>query len=384
MAWKFLDSAKPASERYRGEMKHSIDAWWAHFQNKRKNIESMLDGKTKWDLEEFMAESLQSIDESLMWEFGTELDNKYQLVITPETERYLRPLVESIIESAPKISTWSFFGYRQPHGTEETAEIVVEQTGIKLADLRFDARMDEEHLIDVRFAHVQPKSKESLADAVFMASEYLIGEEILDRWIGDMEIDAENTTDFKPLSELPNKIASLIAQTQATMPEQHLYNVRDSLAVTAFTAEPTEEDDDTTERFDMVSAQTRLKQVWQAAHSGSPFDSCRFSKHGEKFCYLKLQGLTDSAKIDSLESAINKALGEKKLGCTTGSAVGKGHGYIDLCLQDVQQAIPLLRKVCETEAKSTRGWLQFFDADWASEWVAIGGEASTPPGMIEH
>jgi hypothetical protein len=92
MTWKFLDDSKSSNKKYREEMMVLINSWWAHFQNKRKNIEAFLYGRAHMDLEDFMADSLQSIDENLMWEYGTEPGGgKYQLVITPETERHLRP-----------------------------------------------------------------------------------------------------------------------------------------------------------------------------------------------------------------------------------------------------------------------------------------------------
>jgi hypothetical protein len=367
MGWKFLDDSKSANKKYREDMMLLINSWWAHFQNKRKAIESFLDGRAQLDIEDFMTDYLQSIDENFMWEYGTEPDGRYQLVITPETERHLRPLVETIIESAPKLSNWSFYAYRQPHGLVDTAELVKDHTGVLLDAIKFAADADEDNLINIIYKYEGAKGAEALGDAVFMATEYLLGEEILDRWVGDMDFSDEATkgASLKPISELPNTIASLIEKIKKSMPDKPLATMRGSLKPQEITVEPEDELDET-ERFDMVAASTLVPKVWQAAHSGSAFDSCRFSKHNEKFCYLKLEGITTAAKLTELEGKINEVLAKESLGCTIGSARGQRNGYIDLCLTDPAKAIAALKSVPQTECR-----LKFFDADWANESISL-------------
>jgi hypothetical protein len=364
MSWKFLDDSKSANKKYREEMMQLINSWWAHFQNKRKAIEAFLDERSQLDIEDFMSDYLQSIDENLMWEFGTESGgSRYQLVITPETERHLRPLVESIIESAPKLSNWSFYPYRQPHSLADTAELVRDHTGISLDELTFHAAPDDDHLINLTFKYTGTKVQEIVGDAVFMACEYLLGEEVLDKWVGDIDFAEEKK--MQPMSDLPNTMVSLIEKIKKSMPDKPLAVVRGSLKPQEITVEPEEELDET-DRFDMLAARTLVPKVWQAAHGGNAFDSCRFSKHNEKFCYLKLEGITAAEKIAELENKINEVLTKEALGCTIGSARGQRHGYIDLCLTDPAKAIPLLKSVSQTQAH-----LRFFDADWTNESVTI-------------
>lgn len=382
MAWKFLDVAKPANKRYREEMLQSINAWWAHFQNKRKNIEAWLEGRASWDLEGFMADHLQTIDERLMWEYGIQPSGGFSLVVTPEDERHLRPLVEAIVAAAPKIATWTFHAYRQPHGWNDTVDIVKDQTGIDPGTISFKAERDEENLINLTFKASAPLSDEILGDVVFMSCEYLLGEEVLDRWIGEMNF-ADDGSNLKPMSDLANTVAAMIDETRSTMPDRQLATIRDKLDGRDFKAVP-QDDSDLTERFDMVEAHTRIPKIWQSAHSDAPFDSCRFSKNDERFCYLKFEGITDKSKLEALESQIHEALMHAGVGCTTGSAIGKQHGYVDVCLSNLDIAIAVLRETCRSAGCPTNSWLQFFDADWAAEWIAIHPDAPTPPGMIEH
>lgn len=363
MAWKFLDETKSSNKKYREEMMHLINSWWGHFQNKRKNIEAYLDGRGHLELEDFMADSLQSIEENLMWEFGTESGaGHYQLVITPETERHLRPLVETIIAAAPKLANWTFYAYRQPHGVEQTRELVNDDTGIPLDDLSFSAASDDEHLINLKFSYRGAQSKESVADAVFMATEYLLGEEILDRWIGNMDI-VDSGPELTQMPELPNTVTDLISRIQKSLPDQPLCTIRSTLKAQEITVEPHDDEEDET---DIVWARTLQPKVWQAAHGESAFDSCRFSRHNEKFCYLKLDGVTVQEKLSELENRINEALNKEALGCTLGTARGQRFGYIDLCLTDPAKAIPVLKDLAQAKSH-----LQFFDTDWSDESVAL-------------
>jgi len=379
MAWKFLDESKSSNKKYREEMMQLINSWWAHFQNKRKNIEAYLDGRANMDLEEFMTDSLQSIDEHLMWEYGTEPDGRYQLVITPETERHLRPLVESIVAAAPKMDKWSFYAYRQPHGVEDTADLVRDNSGVALDAVAFAADIDADNLINITFGYNGDRSREAVEDAIFMATEYLLGEEMLDRWIGDMVVTEVKSA--KPMTEFPNAIHSLIEKIKKKLPAKPLHQLRSTLKTQNIQVEP-EEDEDHTERFDMVSARTLIPEMWQAAHNGAAFDSCRFSRHGERFCYLKLEGMTQPDKLQALEEKVNDALTKDGLGCTTGSAHGNRFGYIDLCLADPMKAIAVLKQICESDCPQ-HSWLQFFDADWESEWLPLNSKSTTPPGMVE-
>jgi hypothetical protein len=364
MAWKFLDESTHANKKYREEMMELINSWWAHFQNKRKAIEGFLNGRGHVDIEDFMADCLQNIDENLMWEFGTESGGeRYQLVITPETERHLRPLVETIIASAPKLTNWSFYGYRQPHGFEDTAELVKDHTGVDTSAISFKATLTEDHLIELLFDYKGQKGAESLGDAVFMATEYLLGEEVLDRWIGEMEVnDTGASGPFISMSELPNTVADLIKNIQKSLPDKPLAAIRGTLKPQEITVEDEPEDD---EERDVIWARTLHPKVWQAAHGESAFDSCRFSRHNERFCYLKIEGFTAEEKLNELENRINDALSNQSLGCTLGLARGARFGYIDLCLVDPAKAIPVLKGM------ESKCHLEFFDADWASESIPL-------------
>src|SRR6185295_6110304 len=82
----------------------AIDRWWQAFQSKASSMEKLFKGKSDWNLPKFMEDTLQSIHPSLMWEFGSAVRGPgHRLVITPESRRFLRPMVRTILERAPKL-----------------------------------------------------------------------------------------------------------------------------------------------------------------------------------------------------------------------------------------------------------------------------------------
>lgn len=364
MTWKYLDETKSANKKYREDMLQRINSWWAHFQNKRKPIEAFLEGRAHFDVEDFMAECLQVIDENLMWEFGTEPGGKYQLVITPETERHLRPLVESVVSMAPKLQNWSFYAYRQPHGVADTAELVRDNSGVALDDFAFFAEPDDDHLINLQFQYKGSKGTEARTDAVFTATEYLLGEEVLDKWIGDMDFVEAAHENFLPMSELPNTVASIIERTKGKLPGQPISAERAKLKRQTFTGEP--EEDDQADRMDIVSATTLIPHIWHAAHNGGAFDSSRFSKHNERFCYLKIDDVVEPQKVGELEERINDALLATQAGCTTGNAIATEGCYIDLCVTDPLKAVSALKGVISSHCS-----MRFFDAELAAESITL-------------
>jgi hypothetical protein len=79
------------------------------------------------------------------------------------------------------------------------------------------------------------------------------------------------------------------------------------------------------------------------------FHSERFSKCGETFCYVKLDGKDglDEEKFPdkaAIEDALDEVLRPRRLGCHIGGGTGLRYSYIDLALTDVQQGLDAVRR----------------------------------------
>ena len=86
------------------ELLQSIDDWWSAFRDNCNEIVSFFEGRSSLVLPEFMHDHLGAVDERLMWEFGPAAKGQgHRLVVTPEANAFLRPLVNLLIERAPDI-----------------------------------------------------------------------------------------------------------------------------------------------------------------------------------------------------------------------------------------------------------------------------------------
>ena len=103
MRWKTLDLDDPNHRAQRNAMVERIDSFWEHFARDAGAIRGVFDRTSELDLPQWMATSLGTIDERIMWEFGPAVRGPgHRLVLTPESARTLRPLVDTLVERAPQ------------------------------------------------------------------------------------------------------------------------------------------------------------------------------------------------------------------------------------------------------------------------------------------
>lgn len=146
-----------------------------------------------------------------------------------------------------------------------------------------------------------------------------------------------------------------------------------------------EEKSDYRRQDDLLVGTTAFLPMWQRAHSELPFASERFSRCGETFCYLKMdggegldpQGFADRGEIeDALENAL-----AKDLGAVIGGGTGLRYSYVDLALLDVKKAVPAIREALRAGRLPKRSWLLFHDSALEAEWIGIWDDSPPPPGL---
>jgi hypothetical protein len=134
---------------------------------------------------------------------------------------------------------------------------------------------------------------------------------------------------------------------------------------------------------DLLLATTLCPEALKCFLKGEPFTSRRFSRHGERFCYLKLR-LTEAdeegrqRRRAELEDQLNRALVPGRLGCVVGAGQGSEFVYVNLALTQIEPALEVLRRRLQRFGVGDEVWLLFCDDEWREEWVALG-TASQPP-----
>lgn len=395
----FCDEHDPKEMAQRQAVLSKTDEWWRAFEERRSAIVALFKNEVKWDLPRWMQDHLQAISPDLMWEFGPAVKCEgHRLVITPESEKHLRPLVDLILQRAPQIPGWEFYPYRLPETVERAQMGVSGRTGGSLEGVKANVRTGESGRIDLTYLSPRCKSpddQQSL-NVAFVATEELLGEELLDKWVGMIKVAPLPTTKgilglFRTetksppgtvaLDRLKPTVDSLASCAMEQRPTDPCYAWVENTTWSCLELKP-QESLDYVRQHDLFVGTTAILDLWQTAHSEMAFYSERFSRCGEVFCYVKLdgcdglgeEGFRDKAEI---QDALNAALVPQQLGCHIGGGTGLRYSYVDLAMADLRRGIDVARSVLAKGKVPRRTWILFFDSTLATEWVGIYDD--TPP-----
>jgi hypothetical protein len=392
MSWKFPNPHDASETRERQRVLAQIDRWWQAFQENLPNLEEYFGGDSAWDISGFMGEHLQAIDANLMWEYGPGVEgNRRRLVITPESKRHLRPLVDVILERAPKVEGWTFHPFRLHDSIEQVYHMVQARGGEDFSGATVQAQRGEHNLIDLTFQapHFEEENaKPNFRDAC-VATEALLGEEIMERWIGLIRTLPPGEGSFLPLERLPDTVHAVIGSILDQMPPRTCQPFSEEAEAELFEKDEPQKKKDYPGFKDKYGASTLLKDVWMAAHTTQAFYSLRFSRAGERFCYVKIDMKdqdpdTWTEQRARLENQLSAALRADDLGDVWGGGTGLRYQYIDLALLDVPRGAEAVRRVLRAANVAKRSWLQFYDCEWELEWIGIWDDTPKPPMPLKN
>ncbi len=393
--WKYAKEFGVEDRALRDQWEDLMNNWWiAFYQHHEQLTAELRDGNADF-LGEFMQENLQSKVIDIAWEFSYDKDKKKnQLILTPEDDLHLRPLVESIIARAPRLKNWSFYSYRQPISYSDCQKTVRLKSGEPLLDLQFSGSTSPENNVEITFYYPGIDQDTSLYNLVvnqaFFTLEALLGEEVLDKWIGVIEVleIPKDDQQLLSLADLKPYVDTQIVLIKNQLPDQPYYTFSEDSDWMLYELEPVEEEDYPHQQ-DLYIARTMNGELWTNVQKGHPFYSENFSRIGEVFCYLKMDGnFTDEELFFELkteiENQLNQALQDAGYGSVIGSGTGYRYQYIDLALHNFKKAVPLIQELTTKLGTPRSTWLLFFDTPLKTEW--IGMFKQTPPpyfGLIE-
>jgi hypothetical protein len=270
-----------------------------------------------------------------------------------------------------------------------------------VSDFKVNVSRGAQHRIDLEFASPSLAAAEEQigSQAAFVATETLLGEQLLEEWIGGISFTpgktgrlkrllgggAKQLPRFLGLERLKDTVEALVGSiVEQLPPEPHYERVNeDNSEWTLWELQP-DQAEDYAEQQDLFVGKSVNPEMWTAAHTGGVFTSKRFSRCGETFCYVKIdgaEGLGDDGFADKaeIEDALDAALRSNMLGCQIGGGMGLRYAYVDLALVDVAKGIEAVRRCLKSGKVPKRSWVQFFDSDWGGEWVGIYNDSPAPP-----
>lgn len=400
MRWMFYDDDKSEETKLRKDILTSIDSWWDEFEQNKEKIysvfKSIAESEEDWNdkvswLENWMHINLHSINPHIMWEFGPSIQKKgKRLVITAEKNRELRPLVDEILKRAPSFDNFEFYGYRLPEKYDQGVLNIASILGADFSNIYFDNTINNTNKIDINFYSTQNKLSEREEDNFYIALVaigILCGEEILNKWLGNIDVVITNKIPKKKnhVSMLKETVDEAIASIKESLPLEPYYKIIDQGKWALFKFERKSEAlDEYPERSDILLENAFITQMLNNLLDEKSFDSIRFSKNDEIFVYLKIDGGDTSIEEmfenrKRIEEMISKTLIAESLGCRIGSAIGIKYYYIDLALTDVERSIEIIKEILRKENVPTKSWILFFDTDLMNEWIGVWGETPPPP-----
>ena len=387
-SWKFVNPQDRSAQRRRQALLTKIDAWWQEFAAKTADLEALFGNRKKWDLAGWMQRNLQGIDDRLMWEFGpNHATGATRLVITPESQRALRPLIETIFERAPSLPGWEYLAYRPPESEEVARQMVEARIGVSLPKaVTVRASAGELNRIDVTFESPGfPRSdKEQAFHQTFVALESLLGEEVLDKWIGTINVERSKPGRHSlSLERLKNTVNALIVSSRDQMPRRPLHSEPMPEKWSGVELKPQPEDDYVAQS-DLLVAVTPFPQILLASLHDTSFYSERFTRCAEHFAYLKIDSAEETGPMSpddrgEIEDELESALRPAGVATVVGGGTGLRYSYIELALTDVARTAEIIRPILRNRKVSKRSWLLFCDCDWHDEWLAIWDDTPAPP-----
>jgi len=402
--WRFPDPNDTSETERRTALLLAIDRFWQQFTRAAPEIVATFSRAAELNIAEFMQTHLSAIDQRLMWEYGPPVrGGERRLVITPESERELRPLVDSLLARAPALPGWEFYAHRLAEDLETALATVQGRTEIDMSRWQVQVTLGEHHLLDLKWLVPHGTQGENLQYAAYVASESLLGEEAMDTWIGEISVEEQarprvlnrlfgrheaGSANAGTPELLRARVELLVAAIDRDLCAEPQSSIdQENAEYTGFSLEPKEQED-YAGRFDLFTSVTSMPEMWRAAHSELAFCSRRFSKHGETFCYVKLDGRDSADHMDvaargKIEDALNEALRPGGLGSVIGGGTGRRYTYIDLALSHLDHGLAEMRRMLQQVGVPERSWLLFFDAHLANEWLGVYDTTPSPPTSDE-
>jgi hypothetical protein len=360
--------------------------------------------------------ALARVHEDLGLEARAQPDGTQSLAIVPLGGPASWPLCRLCVERAPARYPWTFESQREALSLDATVAEVFDEFGVDFTRARARVGVTRGHLLEVVLASPDVNTHDPTArDAAERLIALLLGDRRFDSWIATVSVQAAPRSRLLRVvgdgecPELPLAIDEVADAIDAAgggillgLSEQPLHAVCERAEWTLFELDDTlrvadgAEPEwrrgvagpgltlcDTPPQSDLLLAASSCPEALKCLLAEQPFSSQRFSRHGERFCYLKLR--LDAAndegrfhKRSELEDALDRALVPGRLGCVVGNGLGQDHVYIDLALTDVDRSIGIVKNRLARASVDDDAWMFFFDDEWSNEWLALNEKTRRP------
>lgn len=190
-----------------------IRKFWKWFHKHAFEIGNLLDAGKSDALAEAFRPRIDRLHPELDWEVGPGKSKTYMLTISSKSNRKLRQETERIVANAPQDLDWEFYASIQPRAPHRG--VIVRHQGrnleVETESWGFLSEEDPErgkiHIVIVD-EDLPLLPREAALHAVFIMLDALLGEDIVEQWIGTIEIGKPDDSyeTLRPIQELPGYV----------------------------------------------------------------------------------------------------------------------------------------------------------------------------------
>lgn len=194
-------------------------AFWAWWADRRDEIAAGIeaDGIADPLIDELRAQ-VAAIDRGLAWELAPGTSARHALVVSPGGDPELRATAERWRRSAPPADeVWEYHAARPPSYGDEPPVVAIDGREFDFAEMVAAFAIDDEREeVDVAVHHPGfADAPEAIAgQATFLALDWLLGEEGVERWIGAIDVAPDRPEAAGPLRAIVDAVHAL--ETEAT------------------------------------------------------------------------------------------------------------------------------------------------------------------------
>ncbi|WP_043618679.1 DUF695 domain-containing protein [Nonomuraea candida] len=193
----------------------AIAGFWAWWQETRPRLDSLVAAGEAGGLEEWLAPAVAAIHPGLVWEVAPGKEAAHALVVTAAGDAELRSLAHRWAKAAPPSNLlWEFHPSRQAHAQAMELTFDVGGFGFALDKLKLGLRVPRDQArVDVSAYHpiFGELDEESRTEATLLALDWLLGEDDVARWVGEITAVTFEPIDSVAAVHLPAVVADLAA-----------------------------------------------------------------------------------------------------------------------------------------------------------------------------
>lgn len=195
------------------------DAFWTWWFAHRGDIAAGIDGGgIPDDIVDGLREQVDAIHPSLAWELSPGTNAEHALVVTSGGNPELRAIAERWRRSAPPPDeTWEYHATRQPSYGDLATNLKLDGREVDLKDLVATVEIEEDLAeVDVTIHHPAfAELGEAVAQRVaFLALDWLLGEEGVERWIGTIDVAEERPPNAAAFRSIVDAVHDLEREEQ--------------------------------------------------------------------------------------------------------------------------------------------------------------------------